>query len=200
MKKFLSFLKKHDTPLTYGVIFLVFGAAFIFVPEPVLDWLIAIAGAFVIFVSAVKLGVLLDEHKKETHPFFAAEVIKDALLLFFGIMLIVLRSGFAEAICAVLGVYILLTSAIHLYNASNAPLSRRGKSWVFDIVLSVLLILFGLWLIVYPLWPRVLVGITLIIFGAELVGQASTLKKEEKKDRLEDGIYYTDDFTDRSDE
>ena len=200
MRKLLTFLKKYDTPLSYGVVFLLFGAAFIFVPDMVLDWLVAIAGAFTVFVSAIKLAVLLDEHKRESRPFFPVEIIKAALLLFFGIMLLVLRSGFAEAICAVLGVYIVLCSGIHLFNASSAPVSKRGKAWMFDIVLTVLLLLFGLWLTVYPLWPGVLVGITLIIFGIELIAQESGKRKKEDKDSHGDGVYYTDDFEDKSDE
>ena len=112
----------------------------------------------------------------------------------------VLRSGFAEAVCTLLGIYIVFCSAVHLFNSTSIPSYKRGKAWVFDVFLSILLILFGLWLIVYPLWPSVLVGVTLIAFGLELIGQASSLRKRDGKSDSEKQVYYTDDFEDKSDE
>ena len=111
----------------------------------------------------------------------------------------ILRSGFAEAICAALGLYIVITSALRLYRASGVIPSRRNKSWLADVILSVLLIIFGLWLMIYPLWPGVMVGTTLTVFGIELIGQAST-SNTKRKEETDDGIYYVDDFKDKSDE
>lgn len=199
MKKVMSFLKKYNTPLTYGIILLCFGLAFIFVPAGVLDWLVAIAGVFTVFVSGVKLAELLDKYKAAAIPFSIPEIIKSALFLFFGITLIVLRSGFAKAICALLGLYLIAASVLNLIKSQAVPVPKRSASWIIDIVLSVLLIILGLWLVVYPLWPGVLVGIALTVFGAELIGQESTRRKKENKGSLEDGIYYTDDFKDKSD-
>lgn len=57
MKRMLEFVKKLNTPLTYGIICAVFGLAFIVLPliEPlILDLLIAVAG-----VVAILIGILM---------------------------------------------------------------------------------------------------------------------------------------------
>ncbi len=194
MKKILDFLKKYDTPLTFGVILLAFGISFIFTPDKILDWLVLLGGTFIIVISLLKITVLVESHDRSV--MFVLAVLKECLYIVFGIMLIILKSGFASAVCSVLGIYITVSSILHLLKVASLPKSLRSVSWTADLLLTIALIVLGLWLTFFPLWPKILVGVAMIALGIELIGRTPL---DKKSDESESGVYYTDDFVDKSD-
>jgi len=198
MQKFLNYLNKFNTPPVYGIICLVFGICFIALPDIVTDILIAIAGVLVILVSVMKLTLLLS--KKGGGPFYTLEIIKVALYIFFGVTLISVGSNIAGSITSMFGVYLAVTSGIKIYSLTHERSFDKDKDWWIETVTSILLLVFGLWLLIYPAFPKIMSGVALIILGIKFLSPIISKKKNANRPYYDGKHIYTDDFTDRSDD
>lgn len=195
MKKILEWLKKFNTPLYYGILCAVFGLAFIILPytpiKVALDILLVVAGVASIFVGILTVTEL---EGAERGARYYVGVAKTIGLIAFGIFLIVSRSALAYNICLVFGVYILFRSIPTLVRSVMAP-STASKEWWIKLILSILEILLGLWLIIYPVWPATLAGAMLILLSVDLFAREH--KRRRTGDTRSDTIFDPH-FEDRS--
>ena len=197
MEKLLESIRKFDTPLLWGIASLLFGILFILLPSSVLDIILLITGILVIILSLLRLISLLATPKR-TVP-FVISVVLNALIFFFGISLSMARSDYAHSICTTLGVYLSVLSFFRLVTSYRTPAEARGRSWWVDTVIACLMLAVGLWLVIYPVWPKILAGVALIVLSAEFFirtakRSASSGIAEAARDVFEGS------FVDRSDE
>lgn len=194
MKRMLEFVKKLNTPLTYGIICAVFGLAFIVLPliEPlILDVLIAVAG-----VVAILIGILMipELNTPDRTLSYYLSVGKTLAFIGVGIFLITARSALATHFCFAFGVYILLRAIPVLIKSILLP-SISSVGWWVRLVLSILEITLGAWLIFFPRWPHLLAGAMLLLVAIDLFLK---LYKNRPTTVSRDGTIYDLDFEDKS--
>ena len=196
MEAFLEKLKKFDTPLAWGIAAAVYGICFIALPSHVLDIILLITGILVIALAVARLIVLLARPSRR-FSFIAALVI-NALVLLFGISLTNGGSEYSGSICATLGTYLALLSLFRLVTAYRIPAEGRSKIWWRNTIMAVVMLVVGLWLVVYPVWPKILAGVALLTLSVEFiiraVGHGPSGIAEAARDVFEGS------FVDRSDE
>lgn len=198
MKKILDTLKKFNTPLYYGIVCAVFGFAFIVFPylwKPALDILLIIAGAFSIFVGILNVSLL---DTPDRSPAYYLLVGKTLCLIGFGIFLITSRSSLAWMLCIGYGVYILCRAIPLLVKCVMLPKTDEPIWWV-KIILSIIEILLGLWLVIYPAWPFILAGAALLLTAVELFVRLNKKDKASTAPRMRFGTIFDPDFEDKSD-
>ena len=196
MEIILEKLKKFDTPLVWGIAAAVFGVCFILLPEAVLDVLLLITGILVIAIAILRLISLLTRPSRSIS--FIISTVINVIVLLFGISLATSRSGYAYSICTTLGAYLALLSLFRLVTAHRIPASGRDRTWWRGTVISALMLVLGLWLLIYPLWPKILAGVALLLLSAEFLLRAKGRGSSGIADAARD--VFEGSFVDRSDE
>ena len=165
MKDLFKSLKKLDTPLAWGIASAVFGLCFILVPTAALDIILLITGILVIALGVVRLINLLVAPSGSVT--FIISVVINAVILLFGINLSTARSGYAYSICTTVGTYLAILSLFKLISAFRIAAPSRNKSWWINTVISSLMLAAGLWLLIFPTWPKEMAGASLILLATE---------------------------------
>lgn len=188
MNSFNKLTAALSRPFTYGIICLLFGALFasgyehIGTPSWIIDIVMVATGGIIILFALVQMLVAL--FGKDSHGllFFFA-VIKAIVLLAFGILFIIFRSGLAHAVCVVVGIYLVLRSGWRLFVISRVNYSKSKAKRVLTIIGYVLAILIGLWMAIYPYPSDFLVGgAVLAIKGVEMIITDFPVKRKKKDD------------------
>ena len=195
MEIILEKLKKFDTPLVWGIASAVFGVCFILLPEKVLDILLLITGIHVIALAVLRLISLLTRPSRTVS--FIISVVINAIVLLFGITLATARSGYAYSICTTLGAYLGVLSLFRLVTAHRVAPSERDKNWWINTAISITMLVMGLWLVIYPVWPKILAGVALLVLSAEFLLRAKGHIRSGMADAARD--VFEGSFTDRSD-
>ena len=196
MEVILEKLKKFDTPLVWGIAAAIFGVCFIALPPSVLDIILIITGILVIALAVLRLIVLLSRPSRSL-PFIISTAI-NAIILLFGISLVGSKSGYAYSICTTLGAYLTVLSLFRLVTAHRIAPDSRNKIWWRNTVASIIMMVMGLWLVVYPLWPKILAGVALLLLSAEFLLRAKGHGSSGIADAARD--VFEGSFVDRSDE
>ncbi len=196
-KKLFEFLRALDSERAYGTLLLIIGFSCLTFSSfaPIILDIVAIASGIFLFASALtRLVLLLKENSREILYF--SNLVKEATLIFAGVILLCFRSEFANAVCAVVGVYVILRSvATIIFIASVGRRDGLSSMEKAEIIISVALSIFGVIMIVFPRFSNILVGITLLGKGLELILKNTPPPTEKKNDD-----YITDDFVDKSNE
>ena len=201
MKNILEKLKKFNTPLYYGILCAVFGVSFIILPylwKPALDILLIIGGVFSIFVGILTIS-LLDTESRDIGYYLS--VIRTLCFIGFGVFLITSRSALAGTLCTGYGIYLLYRSIPGLIKCITLP-KTDDKTWWLRLILSIFEIILGIWLILYPMWPYVLAGASLILTAIELFVKHKKSPTDYIKGtpRVMFGTVFDPEFEDKSDE
>ncbi len=193
MQKLFSFLKKLNTPLVYSAFLILFGALFIFLPKGVLDILILIVGLLMILLALVRLTITVSDSRGGT---LSVELLTDIIIGIGGIALTAMQSSVAHLICRVLGIAIALYALVGLLRHSKAEEKRDRKFWLTASV-YIALVTLGLWLGFFPLWPKIMTGVALLVLAGKFIYDEIE-KRRDAHGKMENGTYYTDDFEDKT--
>lgn len=193
MQKLFAFLKKLNTPLVYSLLLILFGALFIILPSEVLDILILIVGVALILLALVRLTITISDSRGGT---LSIDLITDILIGISGVALIAMQSSVAALVCRVLGVIIALYALVKLLRYSRAEEKRDIRFWL-GASLYIALVVVGLWLGFFPLWPKVMTGIALLVLAAKFIYDEFE-RRRDARGRMENGAYYTNDFEDKT--
>lgn len=196
--KIEAILNALDCERVYGILLAIIGIACLvfssFAPI-VLDVVTVTVGIFLLLFATARSIMHIANGRRELT--FFAHLMKEALLIFIGISLIILRSNFASTICTVLGIYMIIRSVIAIILTvgvgTKEALTPMEKG---EIAVSIVLIILGLLMIIFPRFSNLLTGIILTLNGFELVIKSAPHKTDGKKDNY----YITDQFVDKSDE
>lgn len=196
MQNVLKFLKKLDTPLTYAIASLVAGLAFLLLPTLVLDILLVATGACVTLLAILHLAIDLAE--RGARPFLMLEVIRDIMFAVVGVSLCVLRSDISDTVCRLLGGIITLYTLFRLYKLSGV--TEHERAWWAELIITIVIAVFGAWLMLFPVYSQIMTGVALLIVGAKFFIEAWKRKapKKPKGGTDDNGDYYTDDFVDKT--
>ncbi len=193
MQKLFSFLKKLNTPLVYSAFLILFGLLFIFLPKGVLDILILIVGVLMILLALVRLTVTVSDSRRGT---VSIELLSDILIGILGIALTAMQSSVAHLICRVLGIVISIYALVKLLRHSRR-VEARDKSFWLGASVYIALVIVGVWLGFFPLWPKVMTGIALLVLAGKFIYDEIE-KRRDARGKMENGTYYTEDFEDKS--
>lgn len=193
MQKLFAFLKNLNTPLVYSLLLILFGALFIILPSEVLDILILIVGVALILLALVRLTITISDSRGGT---LSIDLITDILIGISGVALIAMQSSVAALVCRVLGVIIALYALVKLLRYSRAEEKRDIRFWL-GASLYIALVVLGIWLGFFPLWPKVMTGIALLVLAAKFIYDEFE-RRRDARGRMENGAYYTDDFEDKT--
>lgn len=188
MKKIVNFLHKLNTPLFYAILSAVFGLAFLLLPVAVLDVLLVIVGITVTLAALVLLSDI-DSSVRDTSYYLS--LVKGVAILIFGIVTAIARSALSRMLASSLGLYILIKALPTLVRliVTTEP---RGARWWKDIIICAVEVLLGLWMTVYPIYPKILTGIILIVLSID-----TFISLKSGSSDSDDG-YYEADFEDKS--
>lgn len=197
--KVLNFLKKLNTPLTYAITSALFGVALLCLPSGALSVLFILCGTILTFFGVVGLVVVANDSDRSI--FRRIGIVKYGLLTAVGVSLAITRTYISPPLCHALGLGIAVWSAVHIYILYHTREPRDVKYYI-DTILTSALAIFGVLLLITPTYLYILTGVALLLLSAKLIfdmciARANTNKGTEAKD---DGIYYVDDFVDKSDE
>ena len=196
-KKLTDILRALDSERAYGALLLIIGFSCLtfssFAPI-VLDIVTVASGIFLFASALIRLVLLLKENGREILYF--SNLVKEAILIFAGVILLSFRSEFANAVCAVVGIYLILRSVATIILIASVG-RRDGLSTMekAEIIISVALSVLGVIMIIFPRFSNILVGITFLGKGLELILKNPPPPSEKKNDD-----YVTEDFVDKSDE
>lgn len=193
MQKLFSFLKKLNTPLVYSAFLILFGLLFIFLPKGVLDILILIVGVLMILLALVRLTITVSDNRRGT---VSIELLSDILIGILGIALTAMQSSVAHLICRVLGIVISIYALVKLLRHSR-KVETRDKSFWLGASVYIALVIVGVWLGFFPLWPKVMTGIALLVLAGKFIYDEIE-KRRDAHGKMENGTYYTEDFEDKS--
>ena len=201
MKNLLNKLRKFNTPLYHGIICTVFGIAFValaFISTAALEFLVILAGLFVVFVGVLTVAEL-DTDSRSLR--YYTSVAKTVLLILAGIVIIVSRLLLARWLCLGYGVYILCRAVPPLIGLILLP-KTETKSWWARLILSIFEILLGAWLAIYPEWPNlyVLTGVALVFMAVEcFIKHYKGKTSSTPTHTVSGGTIYGADFEDKTD-
>lgn len=193
MQKLFEFLKKLNTYPVYVTTLIIFGALFILLPSAVLDILILVLGVLVILFALVRITITVSDNKRGT---VSIKLIADILLGIAGVALTSMQSGVTHLICRVLGMIISLYALAKLFRHSKGAHTRDRKFWL-TAALYIGLVVVGLWLGFFPIWPKVMAGIAALILAGKFIHDYIETKRDAHG-KMENGVYYTDDFEDKT--
>lgn len=194
-EKITNILKKLNTPLAYAIILAIAGAILIIFPESVLSIFFIIAGAIVLAFSVSRLAIDAGENKAGLGYVF--KIVTDSLFVALGLALIFWRTALLSMLCRTIGIAMTFWSIYKLYRLSKVE-DRSKNRWALKLAATIILLVVGIALLAYPIYPDIMVGIALIVIAARLLIDTKR-KSDTNADNAEDGVYYTDDFVDKSD-
>ena len=201
MLNLLEFFKKLNTPYAYGIYCIIFGLGFLLLPARVMSTVIAVVGVLFILFGMTKLIIQLAKREKDPlRPFI---LFRDCVVIAIGVLLVAMRSSLSEIICSVFGVYLIIVAAIGIRRLLKVEKDNKDNLYTLDVVLTVILLCLGIWLCVYPLWPNVLLGISLIAAGARLLRSGKNTKPTYTKGKdyyPNKRDLYTEDYEDKTDQ
>ncbi len=194
----LKILQKLNTPLAYAIISAVFGLALLLLPRAALVILFAALGG--VFVALGIVGIVAAAADEHTGIFQRLNIIKYALLTVAGASLIFRGAYLFIPFSRVLGGGVLLWSGVHLRNIYHTK-DKGGISFYIDTILTAFLTVMGAILLLTPHLHYIFAGATLLLLSVKLFFDLYRRGKPAKEKRPdESGVYYVDEFVDKSDE
>ena len=194
-EKLTNILRKLNTPLAYAITSAIAGLLLILLPQTALAILLAIIG--VIFLAFGVLGIIAESSEEYIGIFRTIALIKYTLIVIAGACMVFRGQYLLIPFCRILGAGILLYTIVHL----RALYFLRGKEATFyiDTILSVILTIAGVLLILTPHSHAIFAGAALLLLSAKLFFDIFGKGKRGKSNASE-GVYYVDDFVDKSNE
>lgn len=195
--KALNFLKKLNTPLTYAIISATFGLALLFLPDGALSVLFILCGVILAFFGTVGLWVVIRGDDRSI--FQRIGIVKYGLLTAVGVSLAITRTYISPVLCHALGLGIAIWSAVRIYTLYHTKGQRDAKYYI-DTILTSTLAIFGVLLFITPTNLYLFSGIALILLSAKLIFDMCMARAKASNNRKsgDDGVYYVDDFVDKS--
>lgn len=188
-------LTKNQENTVIAIALIAFGLAMIIFPYGALAWILRGIGAVILIFKAIRIVTIIRAYSRG--PQFTAILVNEIIAAVLALILLINPSGAVNVITLIIGVYLLITSLIRLWQLSHLP--KRGAV-IAAIALDVLTVLAGFWLIFHPASLAELIGIFLgiaILFkgAAMLIGLLAQPRPRDPKDD-----YITADFKDKSNE
>lgn len=194
-KKILGFLEKLNTPLAYAILLGVAGLLLIILPKEILSIFFIAAGVFVLAFAVSRL--LVDTADKSQGFGYVFRIISDSLLIALGLALIFLRTTLLAMLARLIGAVMIAWAIYRIYLLSKVE--SREKKWGLRLASSIVLLVSGVALFAYPVYPDIMIGIALIILSFMFFTKIKKFEGMTDEQGNTDGVYYTDDFVDKSD-
>ena len=162
-------MKGNSTNILLGIIFILFGIIFFFVPEGIFQTVVMIAGIIIILFGIIKMIMAISSNDSQRSYLITTSVLG----IICGIILIVYRAATVKLISILIGISFFISglSSLLFMLKSNV----KGKILVKPIVK----ILIGLIAIMVPIVPikmtGIVIGIILVVAGISIL----TTKKED---------------------
>ncbi len=213
MQKLKKIIKNLTSTIVCASALTVIGIAFIILRGVPLDVVIIAVGSY--FALAGILGIIATllgaDHSPITSLFGYGAIFKSSLTLFFGISMIAVRSAAPGILCNFLGGIVTVYSLFKLARPSHR-LAPRTREWYIESVVYSVLSIFGLFVMLIPVWPYTLAGISMLLLGGkwlydEILKYTKTKKSAKSSTRVgpsrgktkgNGGDIYTNDFVDKS--
>ena len=213
MQKLRKIIDSLTSTIVYASALAVIGIAFIILRGTPLDVVIIAVGSY--FALAGILGIIAAllgaDHSPITSLFGYGAIFKSSLTLFFGISMIAVRSAAPGILCNFLGGILTAYSLFKLARPSHR-LAPRTREWYIESVIYSVLSVFGLFVMLIPVWPYTLAGISMLLLGGkwlydEIRKRIKAGKSAENSTRVSPsrqkrgksgGDIYTNDFVDKS--
>lgn len=200
LRKILEILRKLNTPLTYTILSAALGLSLLFLPPPAAAILFSILGGVLALFGAA--GLILTLSDNTGGLIRTLSTIKYLVFIAIGASLILGGAYISPSLTHALGLGLSAWMAAHIF-ALHHRLGQRGIIYYVDVVLSSILAVFGVLLLITPSHLYTLTGITLLFLSVKLglgiYTERASKEKAEQEDE-QDGVYYIDNFVDKSDE
>ena len=181
-KSIKDFIQKNTGSLAVPISMIIIGLLFICLQGDAINFTVKIIG--IVFVVA---GIIMASSLLASFSPFVTVI--SAVLVIFGILVIALSRVFVNFIVVVLGIIILVNSAIRIYDAYKVK--GRSDNFIKYIINDILTLILGLILILLPgniaNAAVITIGVVLIILGITNIITAIKVYKDGR---------YVDDGTD----
>ncbi len=167
MKKFENLLKSNGELIAAIILFLS-GIAFISSPTSALAVVLRIVGGLIILWEAVYIYSKLRLFKDDRLDMLLF-ISNEAFLIICALIILISPLGAIKALSFIIGLYLLLTSAISLFR----KISSDGKFEFGETAITVVSVIFGFWLVLSPFdilrLTAICIGVALILMGINTV-------------------------------
>ena len=179
-------VKSYSTTssLLSSIVFLVIGAFLITNADSVITWISYIIGGLLVLVGIIKLFTYY-RIKKKTMISSNGDLIIGLILLAIGIPCFFLASVFETIVRFIIGAWILFSGVQRLVETLHMP-NKANKKFLALLIISVLLMVLGLYIILYSNLLFIWVGILMVLYSIlEITGYvffSQTLKDQRKEE------------------
>ena len=213
MQNIRAFITKATSITTYSIALVIVGIAFIALRGTALDVSLIVVGAAFALVgmSGIILTLLAPDHAPISSLFGYGAILRSSVALLFGILLITVRSAIPSVVCNALGAALIFYSLFRIARPLHR-LAPRTREWYIESIIYSVLAVYGLFMVLFPLWPNVIGGIAMVLVGAKWIyddlrkhksgnksGKNSTRVSPSRRPSKKNGSdIYSNDFIDKS--
>ena len=160
MNKYLS--KFGFTSVLNSIFFLIIGAILFFNPVLIINLISTILG--VVFILAGITKIINYFIAKDSYAFYSSGLLAGLVAICIGIATMYVGSAFETLLRIIFGIWIIYSSLLR-FEASIYLRKSKSPAWLFMLIISVLMFLFGLYILLTPGIIIATLGIFVMIFA-----------------------------------
>ena len=163
MEKLKNLLKKTGwVSILESLIFAILGIVLVCKPEGTVKFISGVLGTVFILVGIYK--IINYFVTKRENDFFNYDLIYGLTSIVIGIVAMTYMNIIGSVFRIIIGVWIVYTSFVRINSAIQ--IKRIGsKSWIFGLILAILMLICGLYVIIYSNAIIVTIGIIMIVYS-----------------------------------
>ncbi|MCM1371128.1 MAG: DUF308 domain-containing protein [Clostridium sp.] len=169
---------KDSTSLISSVLFLLIGIILFTNPNGIISFISYILGAIVVVIGIVKI---VKSAKNQTDPSHDSMLTLGIICIVVGIIIMFCSSTIELVLRIFMGAWILLAGVTRLVSALNLKKITPSNTWIGLLIISILLIIIGLYVIIKSNLVFSSIGLILIIFSTiSIIGYFITPKQKNE--------------------
>ncbi len=177
-------IKNNKRNLFTSILFLIFGALMFAYPNSFISLVSKIIG-IILVVYGILLIIKNYYETKQNSDTPSSTLILAIVLLVIGILFITLSNSIAQIVQYIIGAWILFNALERLIMALS--LGYKNNKFITQLVISILLLLAGLYTILKANLPLQIIGIVLMCYAIlDIIGYITTYDNIEKEDIKEE--------------
>ena len=180
----MKFYLQSKGSLFKSILFLIFGALIFAYPNQIIQGASIIFGTLLIVYGIVAI-IKNNYETKRDNTTSSNGLIIGIVLLVIGLLFILLNQSISQVIQYVLGAYILFMAIERLIVALT--LGNKNSNFITQLIVSILLLLAGLYTVLRANLPVQIIGIIMIIYSViEIIGYISNKRDISFKEKYDE--------------
>ncbi|MBR6873136.1 MAG: DUF308 domain-containing protein [Ruminococcus sp.] len=157
---------------------ILLGLFFIIWPDMIPRAISYILGGVIILCGVIEIGRFVTAKENESSP---AWLVRGIVFGVLGVFLIIKPDVLYRVIAIILGIYLLTSGIIALYNSMLVRKHNNGVGWQPALVFAVVTIILGIVMLFASKLPFIALGVMLVISGlSNFFGSVTGTRKAEK--------------------